>query len=77
MNFLVDIVQIFPNPASSHFMVRTSATKSQKLEITNALGQVIYNTTYLNQTEIQTSNWEDGIYFVHTGNTVKKLIVTH
>lgn len=70
-------VNVFPNPASSHVFVRTTSGQSQKLEVTNTVGQVIYRSTYLNQTEILTSNWEDGIYFIRTNSTVKKVIINH
>lgn len=68
---------IFPNPASNHIIVRSNSGMSQKLEITNALGQLIYSSSILNQSEIFTSNWEPGIYFIRTNNTVKKVVINH
>ncbi len=77
LNSGIASVDIFPNPANNYLVIRVGSRESQKLEITNALGQIIYKSTFLNQTEISTSNWEEGLYFVYSNTTVKKVVINH
>ena len=73
----INSVSVFPNPANAYLHGQSTLNRQQKLEVFNVLGQVIFSTTFLNQFEISTSNWEPGLYFVHIDNSVVKIIVNH
>lgn len=68
-----------PNPASTSFTI-TNAPVESELTILDVTGKTIYRSTVSdNQTIVQTSNFNNGIYFVHVefngSKSVKKLIL--
>ena len=74
-------IQIFPNPTSSTFNIRT-ATQLQNahLEIYNLLGEEIFTTAlHNNEEKINCEKFERGVYFVKITNAgpyrVQKLII--
>ena len=41
----------------------------------NVYGQLILEKSFQEQTEINTENWQSGIYFIKNGNVTKKILV--
>ncbi|MCZ6595167.1 MAG: S8 family peptidase [Bacteroidetes bacterium] len=81
-NDITNTVVLYPNPASTEFIVNLGSSVDGDVEITviNSLGQTIQrlNTT-TTQTTIDVSNYHTGLYFVSiktdTQSTTKKLLV--
>lgn len=71
---------VYPNPASNYFTVdlRNNNEKAT-ITITDVTGKPIYTTTTINSTEINTTNFSNGVYFVQvkTGDfvAVRKVVV--
>jgi hypothetical protein len=68
---------MYPNPASDHFNLNALDNTKQTIEITNALGQVVYTNKFENTITIPTSNWQSGLYLVKCNNTTKKIIINY
>jgi hypothetical protein len=65
-------LKIYPNPVTDKLVITSNNFEQQnfELQISNALGQTIYNqTSLLNQNEINLSHLSKGIYFVKIQNT--------
>lgn len=62
--------QIYPNPFDSQLIIISDG--SIKVEVFNAIGQRIVNATAQDELTLNTSDWDNGIYFVKVnGATVK------
>jgi spore coat protein CotH len=70
-------IQVFPNPANAYMVIRYSEGDQQVVQVYNTVGQEIYKNSYLNDLIIDTSTWEPGMYFVRSGNSVKKILIQH
>ncbi|MCC7050218.1 MAG: T9SS type A sorting domain-containing protein [Bacteroidia bacterium] len=62
-------VQVFPNPAKEtiNIRIRNNKTENTSIQITNAIGQLIYNNTLTLGNEYLTvpvNSWTKGVYFV-------------
>lgn len=68
--------RIYPNPATDYFSVKNESIKNEILEVSNMLGEIIYKTTFIGQTSINTRNWGAGVYFVRSGVGTKKLVIS-
>ena len=65
--------KIFPNPATS--FINIISDKEQTITITDVLGQTIYQSKIINnQSSINISSWDKGVYFVKTKEGVQKII---
>jgi dienelactone hydrolase len=70
------IVSVFPNPTSNSFFIKIN--QKAKATIFDVLGKNIYEEkTFFQEKEIQTSHWQNGIYFIvletENGVLVRKL----
>ena len=78
-----DMITLYPNPVSNYLKVkRNNINKSvQKVQITNASGQIIYENNFFLEDNIETKNLEDGIYFLKYSDdqniSILKFIVNH
>ena len=76
-------LQIRPNPANEQMDIQVSRYQGTvNLVIYNSVGQIVIQKRYANEIQqINTSQWENGIYFVHVqleGKKItNKLAVTH
>jgi hypothetical protein len=79
------VLGIYPNPASDMIMINTNALNfgASHVQITNALGQVIYSdrVTATGTNTISTERLENGLYFVvatdGTSSVIEKFVVQH
>jgi hypothetical protein len=75
---LINVVQLYPNPAREYFSLDGGTFKIQQAEILNVIGQVITSVSP-NSTKVQMniSDLENGIYFVRItadGKTIIKKV---
>jgi hypothetical protein len=57
------IVQIFPNPAQSFFLVRTKGEFA--VEVTDIAGKIVFEqANIMQEIELKTDGWKAGLYFV-------------
>lgn len=60
-----NLVKVYPNPASDLVKIKSGLYVIDQLTITNNIGQVVFEgSNGTNQFQINTSNWESGLYFV-------------
>lgn len=65
-----DILEVYPNPASAIFYIKT-AYKGNR-ELYNSIGQLLRSTK---GNKIDVSDLSKGIYYIRCGNSVKKVMV--
>ena len=71
----VNKISVFPNPANNIITVRSDVFTKQPIHIYNALGALVYNTILDGQeTKVDMTTLPAGVYFVHMGNAVEKVI---
>ena len=66
---------LFPNPVNECLMIR--GENLGNVGVYNALGQVIFEDFATDELNVNTSNYENGVYFVKIGNKIEKFVVTH
>jgi len=71
-----NIFNLFPNPTSSFFVIKSEKLKVEDCRIFNAQGQLIEQfQIQTTDTRISISNWTKGLYFVKIGTETQKLVV--
>lgn len=70
-------INIYPNPATSHFVIKGGSASS--LHLTNELGQEIMNVELneKNDFAVEVRNLSNGIYFVVGQNYARKVVINH
>ncbi len=63
-NLLSDQVEIYPNPGTGIFHIKTSGFEPTSVKITNAVGALICDTVYSSNMTIDLSSNPNGVYFV-------------
>ena len=67
-------ISIYPNPASSNITIVNA--ENAKVEIINALGQIVYATENVSgEISIDVRNLTDGMYFVKVNDTITKISI--
>lgn len=66
---------IYPNPANDYVCVQLTGMDKGTLEIIDAVGKVIYQTTLQHDARINISTWQPGIYIIRSGSVNKKLVI--
>jgi polyhydroxybutyrate depolymerase len=57
------IFEVFPNPSNGAFTIKFNSEKQRKIELSNALGQLV-NTFYCNANQLALTPPQQGIYFI-------------
>lgn len=70
-------ISVYPNPADQTVMIRTESQEILPVMIQNALGEIIVTQSLNRNLEINTSVFNQGIYFISVSNKTIKLIITH
>ena len=71
-------VNIYPNPVSSNFMVRSSSQLASSLSVVNLLGQEVYHTSLQgSETQIAKTWPGSGLYLVKIYDTNNQVLETH
>lgn len=71
------VISVFPNPANQTVTISSSVRNTLPFEVLNVLGDSILIGELNQKTEINTSTFSQGIYFIKVNNKVLKLVVTH
>ena len=61
--------RVYPNPSNTRIYLLGS---TNDIRIFNTMGQNVFSANGIKSVDI--SNWENGIYFVHSENSVVKII---
>ena len=61
--------RVYPNPSNTRIYILGT---TQTITVFNMMGQKVYSEN--DATSIDISNWESGIYFVKSGDSVIKII---
>ena len=82
LEFEVDHVVIFPNPASDLVSIMANDFAPTLIEVRDALGRIILSKNWSHETNINVSNWDTGIYNIELSNEKgdvesHSLVVTH
>ena len=72
---IVEKVTLYPNPANE--FVKIGGENLGTVMVFNAIGQKVAEFVAVDEIEISTSGFENGVYFVKVGNTTQKFVVTH
>lgn len=66
---------IFPNPAKNYVNVRSTNESSQMLVVKTILGEELMHQTIYSNYQLNTEEFDPGVYFICLGQTTRKLIV--
>ena len=66
---------LYPNPVKDYLMIE--GKNLENISIFNALGQVIFETFATDELNINTSDYQNGFYFIKIGNNTQKFVVNH
>ncbi len=62
---------VSPNPSSNSLLLKSENNiYNYDLKITNAYGKLVESTTIYNETKIDCSSWQNGVYFIVIQNSV-------
>jgi uncharacterized repeat protein (TIGR01451 family) len=72
-------LNIYPNPATEHFIIENTSNKNQKLKIVNTQGRFIEESILKagEKMEVNTEKIPNGIYFITVGNSYYRLIIKY
>lgn len=68
---------LFPNPTNDQLFITTTIEKEMSFEIYDTVGSLIYKNVLNKKSEINTSAFSSGIYFIKIGEDTFKFIVMH
>ncbi|MBK9016151.1 MAG: CotH kinase family protein [Saprospiraceae bacterium] len=68
-------LEIYPNPASGQVTVCSTSSQLGRLQVFNALGQMVLEEEARFATKLDVSNWQSGVYWVRAGEEPRKLVV--
>ncbi len=71
------VLKAFPNPATSSFYLEIDGNNVQEREVFvyNLQGQIIFENTILDKTEIDVNDWTSGMYIVRVADSYLKIVV--
>jgi len=67
--YIKNKIRVYPNPSNNRIYILGA---TEDVSIFNMMGQKVYTEKQMNSVDI--SSWENGIYFVKSGNSVVKII---
>ena len=70
---LFEDLSVVPNPLNTEFSIE-GGKGMESVRITDAQGRTIFNQEYFFGTPIDSSSWEDGLYYLQIGESSLKLI---
>ena len=71
-------VSVYPNPASNNFVIETTSTEKQQLQIVDVTGKIVLSQTITSKTTIDASLLSDGVYnitIIGNGSVANKKLV--
>ena len=78
-NINKETIRIQPNPFYSQFSIDKGSNDLDRILVTNAIGQVIFDSKFSTQTlEVNTETWLSGVYFIRLagkeGHAILKIV---
>lgn len=74
-------ILVFPNPANDKLTIRLSEALTSQVKVYNLTGQVLVNEDMYKELTVNTSAFENGLYFVSIcnagGSMIKKFAIAH
>jgi uncharacterized repeat protein (TIGR01451 family) len=74
-------ILIYPNPNNGNFIIETSSTEPQAMQIFDITGKMVLNQNVNGKTNIEASRLDNGIYFIQVKTkeniSTQKIIVQH
>ncbi len=74
-------ISLFPNPTNSDLTIKLAEPLTTQIVVYSANGQVLLKTEMYKESVINTSGFQNGLYFVQlcnaTGSMVKKITIAH
>lgn len=68
---------VFPNPAQNTVqLLMPDVEKEMELQISDALGRVVWKTDITGSLQMNVADWPSGIYFVRLGHKTERLVVS-
>jgi para-nitrobenzyl esterase len=67
-------LEVFPNPATDQFAIRSLQLTNGHVEINNSVGEKIFESEFNRQVTIDSKKFPRGIYFVRLSNSEKQFI---
>ena len=68
---------LYPNPAKTHFYVKSFSHKQHHFELRNTIGQLIFEDNFTDKYTVNSSGLASGLYFVRIDNETIKIIITN
>lgn len=69
-------LNLYPNPNTGAFILKTEGAINNQLTITNSTGNIVYQSIITNNiTEMSLNNVSAGLYFVQVGSQIQKLLI--
>lgn len=65
---------IYPNPFSDKIEIQVISSDESNVMLINQFGQVVLNSTFLNQTSLNTENLPSGLYFIRVNYNTYRLV---
>ncbi|HAD33632.1 MAG TPA: hypothetical protein DCF44_03915 [Chitinophagaceae bacterium] len=76
-----DIIEIFPNPATSFLIIDCKGMALNKMFIYNSFNEILSSSTFDNKLQIDLSQFPNGVYFLKVQfrdrSLTKKIIINH
>ena len=75
-----DLIEIYPNPTDKQVTIEFLQKNNYTIIITDVLGQIVYQASFIGKTNIVVNEWRRGLYYVQVISdngfkTLKKLLV--
>ena len=70
-------ISVYPNPASESLKIFLSTSTGARLTIYNSIGVQLLEREAGDRISIDVSDWSNGIYFLRSGNSVKRVVIQH
>jgi len=71
-------ISVYPNPANTNFIVETTLTEKQQLQLVDVTGKIVFSQTITGKTTIDASLLNDGVYnitIIGNGSVANKKLV--
>jgi hypothetical protein len=66
--------RFYPNPAQDNIFLQFNATQQHTVKVLNAIGEIVLDKSMHSDGVIDISFLSPGVYFIHVGNSVQKLL---
>lgn len=81
INYSGSITQVYPNPTTGLFYIKTNSTSEQTVDILDINGRLMFSKNINGNDEIDATNLKNGVYFliIRSTNSIisKKLVILH